>query len=152
MSLDPLTAAFDLGSSLIKRIWPDPEKQAEELTKLTKLKQDDKLAELQAQTSIMLAQINVNAEAAKSDSVFVSGARPFILWVCGAGLGYTILIYPFMTWIWAALKATGHIPLDSIPPPELDSSAITGLVSGLLGLGTMRSVERVKGVQRNTLK
>ena len=57
MSFDPLTAAFEVGKTLIEKIWPDPVKQAQEVRLLQELYQKGDLAGLQAHTSILLAQI-----------------------------------------------------------------------------------------------
>ena len=152
MAIDPVTALFETGKAIIERVWPDKAKQAEELRKLTELKQQGNLEEMQQMVNLMTKQIDVNVEAAKSHSVFVAGARPFIIWVCGFGLAYSSIIYPFLCWIWSILKACGYIPLDAVSPPEIDSSALMSLVTGLLGLGGMRSFEKIKGVSRNTIK
>ena len=145
MALDPITAAFDFGSDLIKRIFPDPEKRAEAIQSLERLKQNGELAKMKMQSDI-------NIQEAKSASVFVSGARPFILWICGAGFGYSVIIYPLLCWGWALLQATGHIPKGIEPPPEIDSGALFTMLSGLLGLGSMRTVEKIKGVARSKVK
>lgn len=152
MAIDPVTVLFEAGKAIIERVWPDQIKQAEELRKLTELKQQGNLKRMQQMVNLMAKQIDVNVEAAKSHNVFVAGARPFILWICGFGLAYSSIIYPFLCWIWSILKACGYIPLDASSPPEIDSSALMSLVIGLLGLGGMRSFEKVKGVARNTIK
>ena len=152
MAVDPITALFETGKAIIERVWPDKVKQAEELRKLTELKQKGNLEELQQMINLMAKQIDANVEAAKSHSVFVAGARPFIIWVCGAGLAYSSLMYPLLCWFWSLLKAFGCIPLDLSPPPEIDGSALTSLVTGLLGLGGLRSFEKIKGVSRSAIK
>jgi len=64
MSFDPLTAALDVGKSLIEKIWPDPVKQSQEIRKLQELHQRGDLAILNAEVQLLLGQINVNkAEA-----------------------------------------------------------------------------------------
>ena len=72
MPFDPVTAALDIGSKIIDKIWPDPAQAAQA-----------KLALLQLQQSGDLAQIAVNSAEAVNPSVFVSGWRPGIGWTCG---------------------------------------------------------------------
>jgi len=136
MSFDPFTAAFDMGKLAIEKIWPDANKRAEELRKLEELKQKGDLAELNAHVQLMLAQINVNAEQAKSNSMFVAGSRPFIIWICGFGLAFQYLVHPLFTWIWAFSDAIGDAP------PAMDLSVMMPLLLGLLGLGSMRSFDK----------
>lgn len=87
---------------------------------------------------ITLAQIKVNEESARHPSLFVAGARPATIWICNLGLLYAFVVYPVMD-IW----------LDM---PLLDVTALLPLLTGLLGLGTMRTVEKVKGVARENLR
>lgn len=145
MSIDPLTAIFELGQTAIKTIWPDANKRAEEMRKLEELRQQGGLAELNAHVQIMLAQINVNAEQAKSKSMFVAGSRPFIIWVCGFGLAFQYLLHPLFIWVWAFGNLTGTAP------PPMDMSVMMPLLLGLLGLGTMRSADKKNGVQTDRI-
>ena len=67
MSLDPLTAAFEVGKLAIEKIWPDETKRAEQLFKLDKLRQEGDLEHLNSQVKLLLGQIEVNkAEASTS--------------------------------------------------------------------------------------
>ena len=66
MSFDPLSAALDVGKSLIEKIWPDPVKQSQEIRKLQELHQKGDLAVLNAEVQLLLGQINVNATEANS--------------------------------------------------------------------------------------
>ena len=146
MSLDPISAAFDLGKSAIERIWPDPSKQAEEMRKLEELKQNGDLAALNGHVKLMLAQISVNAESAKHKSIFVAGARPFIIWVGGFSLAWAGLIHPILTWAWAFAEMSGN------PPPLIESAALGSIVTGLLGVAGMRSYDKGKGTQTDSIK
>jgi hypothetical protein len=80
----------------------------------------------------------VNTEEAKSTNLFVSGWRPSIGWVCSFALAYQYIVRPLLTW---GLMATGH----AIPPmPGLDDN-LWQLLLGMLGLGGLRTVEKLKG-------
>jgi len=145
MAFDPISAAFEMGKSAIERIWPDPTEQARELTKLAELKQRGDLAQLNAHVQLMLAQINVNAVAAKHPSVFVSGARPAAIWVGVFSMAWSGLIHPMLIWVWAFAEMTGK------PPPMIESGILATVVTGLLGVATMRSVDKAKGNSKDSL-
>jgi hypothetical protein len=83
-----------------------------------------------------LAQVELNKIGAAHRSVFVAGARPFILWVCGVGLAFSFLINPILQW------ASGD------PGPELPTDIIMELVLGMLGLAGLRTVEKLTGVAK----
>ncbi len=80
-----------------------------------------------------LAQVELNKVEAGHRSLFVAGWRPFIGWVCGVGLAFMFLINPILQW--ASAK----------PGPELPQDIILELVLALLGLGALRTYEKMKG-------
>tara|TARA_A100001035_G_C27739362_1_gene480749 strand:+ start:941 stop:1342 length:402 start_codon:yes stop_codon:yes gene_type:complete len=92
-----------------------------------------------------IAQIQVNQEQAKHSSLFVSGARPAIMWVCCLGLLWSFFIAPIMNWFL-------FIYDSSIPLPEINTEGLLTLTLSLLGLGGFRSYEKMKGVARGNLK
>jgi hypothetical protein len=145
MSLDPLTAALDVGKSLIEKIWPDPVKQSEEIRKLAELHQKGDLAVLNAEVQLLLGQINVNKAEANHKSIFVAGWRPFVGWVCGFGLLYASVIEPLMRFIATANDYTGTFPV-------LDTTITMQVLLGMLGLGLMRTKEKEKGTHKDSLK
>lgn len=89
------------------------------------------------------AQAEVNLKEAESPSIFVAGWRPFVGWVCGVGCAYAFILQPALN----AISSWGHWPL----PPSLDTSSMLGLLMGLLGLGGMRTLEKVQGVDRQSM-
>lgn len=145
MSFDPLTAALDVGKTLIEKIWPDPQKQAEEKRKLEELHQKGDLAGLQANTQLMLAQIKVNEVSAKHPSIFVSGARPAAIWAGVFSMVWSGIFHPLLTWVWAFAEMTGT------PPPLIESAALGAIVTGLLGIGSMRSYDKNNGNSKDSL-
>jgi len=102
------------------------------------------MAEKHAQ-ELSKGQIEVNKEQAKHPSLFVSGARPAIMWVCCLGLLWQFFVGPVLTW------ATG-IWFPDMVPPQLEVEGLITLVMSLLGLGAMRSFEKSKNVARDNLK
>tara|TARA_Y100000361_G_scaffold109854_1_gene99792 strand:- start:248 stop:646 length:399 start_codon:yes stop_codon:yes gene_type:complete len=92
-----------------------------------------------------LAQIEVNKEQAKNPSLFVSGARPAIMWICALGLFMSFFIMPIAEWA----TAIWH---PEVKLPDLNTSELMTLTLSLLGLGGLRSFEKSKGVARDNLK
>lgn len=86
-----------------------------------------------------MAQIQVNTQEAQSSSLFVSGWRPFVGWVCGFALFYVAMVYPFMQFIASMVGYTGKFP-------DVDTTITMQVLFGLLGLGGMRTYEKSKGV------
>lgn len=142
MALDPITVALDIGSKVIDRLWPDPVQRDAAKLELLRMQQNGELAQMAAETELAKGQLAVNAEEAKSSSVFVSGWRPAVGWVCVVGLLYTFLLRPMLAW--ASGFAATPVPL----PPPLDMGDLLTLLLGMLGLGGLRTAEKIKGVAR----
>ena len=102
------------------------------------------MAEKHAQ-ELSKGHIEVNIEQANNPSLFVSGARPAIMWVCCLGLLWQFFVGPILTW------GTG-IRMPEVVPPQLEVEGLITLVMSLLGLGAMRSFEKSKNVARDNLK
>lgn len=151
MSFDPLSAAFELGKSAIERIWPDPIKRAEEMRKLEEMKQKGDLAKLNAHVQLMLGQLEINKAEAQHKSLFVAGWRPGVGWVGVVAFAYQFVLYPFLLWVWAIAEVLGKIPEGIEPPPVLDAGALFTIVTGMLGIGAMRSHDKRHNVQTDRL-
>jgi len=82
----------------------------------------------------MSAQIEVNKVEAAHKSIFIAGWRPAIGWICGFALLYSTIISPILG-IWVTV-------------PEVDTSLLTTVLMGMLGLGTLRTVEKIQKVSR----
>ena len=93
-----------------------------------------------------MAQAQANTEQAKHPSLFVAGARPAIMWICAAAMGYHFVLQPFL--VFGVLVAGVELPAL----PELDMASLMPVLLGILGLGGMRSYEKVKNVARENLK
>ena len=94
-----------------------------------------------------MAQAQANTEQAKHPSLFVAGARPAIMWICAAAMGYHFILQPFL--VFGVLVAGVQLPAAL---PELDMGQLMPVLLGILGLGGMRSYEKVKGIARDNLK
>ena len=136
-----LSGLFDLGKGLIDRLFPDPAAKAAAQMELLKMQQAGELAQLAAETDLAKLQIQTNIEEAKSTNWWVAGWRPAIGWVCGAGLAYAALVEPFARFaakVWFGY--TGDFPI-------IDTDLTLQILMGMLGLGAMRSVEKIKGAE-----
>jgi hypothetical protein len=132
MALDPLSALLDIGGKVIDRVWPDPEKAAAAKLELFKMQQSGELA-------IIAGQLEINKVEAANPSVFVSGWRPFIGWVCGSGFAIQFVIGPMAEW-GSALYG------NPVKFPQMDVGTMMPLLIGMLGLSGFRSVEKINGV------
>ena len=97
----------------------------------------DKAEKAQLIQEINKAQIEVNKVEANSNSLFVSGWRPFVGWTCGVALCYHFVLQPFLTFV---LYSFGH----QIILPTFDMGTLTTILMGMWGLGGLRSYEKVK--------
>jgi hypothetical protein len=125
MAIDPLTAGLDLAKTVVGTIWPD--KSAAEQ------------AQLAAAVQLVQGQLEINKVEAGNPSLFVAGPRPFIMWVCGFAFAYKFILAPAAAF---TLTALGH----PIVLPVLDFTEMSTVLMGLLGLGGLRTVEKIKGV------
>ena len=88
-----------------------------------------------------LAQLEVNKVEAGHTSMFVSGWRPFVGWVCGVSLLYHFLLSPLMVFIFTIAGV-------EVLLPEFEFSQLSSILMGMLGLGGLRTFEKMKGVNR----
>ena len=95
--------------------------------------------------SLDLAQAQANIEQAKHPSIFVSGARPAIMWVCCFALAWQFIFAPISSWV-----IITWYPMVTLP--MLETGELISLIMALLGLGAARSFEKYKGVARNNMK
>jgi len=98
------------------------------------------LAERQAH-EIALAQIEVNKQDAKGNW-WQAGWRPFIGWICGIAFAYHFVLQPFLVFLILAMAW----PMP--PLPEFEMTALLTVLGGMLGLGTLRTFEKTKGVAK----
>lgn len=141
MSLDPISAGLDLVGKFIDRFVPD-KAEAE------RLKAAAASQEFSGDLQVTLGQIQVNAIEAASPSLFVSGWRPAVGWCGVLAMFYQFIVYPLLTWFWAFGQSKGWVPASLAPPPILESDQLWVVLTGILGLGGMRTFERYQGIQR----
>jgi len=84
------------------------------------------------------AQVELNKVEAASGQLFVAGARPFLLWVCGCGLGIAYVVNPVVA---MAFGQEYQIDIENMPD-------MMDLIYGMLGLAGWRSFDKRNGVAR----
>ena len=134
MGFDPVTSLLDVGKTLIERLIPDPAAKAAATQRLLELQQSGDLA-------VIAAQADINKVEAASPNMFIAGWRPAVGWVCVLGLAITVFS-PLLSWV-AALA--GH----AIMVPAIPMDALMTLLIGMLGLGGMRTVEKLNKAEGN---
>ena len=122
---------FEVGKTLIDRFFPDPEKKREAEAQFMAMA-------MQGELKQVIAQLEINAKEATHPTIWVAGWRPFVGWVGGLGLLYATIGQPVLTWAglikgWPA-------------PPTLDTDLLWVVLSGMLGIGGLRTFEKTKGV------
>lgn len=128
-----LGTVFELGGKIIDRLFPDPEKKAEAELELLKLTQAGDLQQT-------LAQLEINAKEAAHPSIFVAGWRPFVGWTSGIGLVYSTIGHNILEWV----SVVRGWPL----PPAVDTDTLVFVLGALLGVGGLRTIEKVKKVAK----
>jgi len=131
MALDPITAGIDLVTKVIDKIFPD--KTANDAAKAELLKM-----QMQGDLAQLAGQLDINKVEAGSSNLLVSGWRPCSGWICNIGLLYTFLLQPLLAW----LSTIVTIPV----PPAIDTNTLLVLLGSLLGIGSLRTVDKIKGV------
>ncbi len=132
------TALLPLLGTIFDKIIPDPQAAADAKLKVLELAQRGELAVMDAEVKLALGQMAINQAEAGTD-LFRGGWRPATGWACVAGLVYQFLVQPLLPWIVAVCG--GSVP----PLPAIDNDTLMVLLTGMLGLGGLRTFERVKG-------
>lgn len=121
---------------IVDKIIPDPTAKAQLQVELLKLQQSSEFKEIDAQLEMARNQTSINVEEAKNASLFVSGWRPFMGWTCGFIFVSNYIGVPLLAWL---------SPLFDIPaPPRLDIGEVLPVLLGMLGLGALRTQEKIK--------
>ena len=121
---------------LIDRI-PNPNDRA-------KAKEQFEMELMQAVMNASSQQNKINEIEAAHKSVFVAGWRPFIGWICGIGLLWAFVLQPMAAWVFIVFMP------DSPPPPQIPTDGLYQLVLAMLGMGGLRTFEKMRGVSRET--
>ena len=122
--------AIAAGLKVLDKFIPDPAAKAEAEAALR-----DSLQKWDA------AQTEINKVEAANSNVFVSGWRPFIGWTCGAAFAYHFVLQPLLVFVLAAFGVAVTLPVFSM-------ESLMTVLMGLLGLGGLRTYEKLNGVAK----
>jgi len=133
--MNPLLLAplLDVGKTLLDRFIPDPEAKRAAEAEFLKMAMEGELKQV-------IAQLEINAREAAHPSIFVAGWRPFFGWAGGFGFVYATVGQPLLAW-WATIKGWPT-------PPTLNLDLLWAVITGLLGIGGLRTFEKTKGVTK----
>ena len=129
-----LTALVPALGTLVDRLIPD--RAAAE-----RAKADMEAALVKAANDAALAQVEVNKIEAGHGSVFVAGWRPAIGWVCAAALAWAFIVAPIASWGMAVFGLRETLP-------AIGTDNLFELVLAMLGMGGLRTFEKLRGVAR----
>lgn len=131
--MNPLFLAplLDIGKTLLDRFVPDPEAKRQAEAEFLSMA-------MQGELKQVIAQLEINAKEAAHPSMWVAGWRPAVGWVGALGLFYATIGQPVLAWV----SAAKGWPV----PPDLNVDLLWVTLSGMLGIGGLRTYEKAKGV------
>jgi hypothetical protein len=125
---------LDIGKTLIDRFGPeDKSARVQAEAEFLRMAADGELKQI-------IAQLEINAREAVNPSIWVSGWRPYFGWVGGTAFAYVGIIQPLVSWA-AAVRGWPA-------PPDIDTEFLWVVVSGMLGIGGLRTFEKTKNVTK----
>lgn len=140
LDITGIGAIFDFGSKIIDKIFPDKTAADAAKLKMFELQQQGEFKALDQDFQLALEQIKANAVEAANPNMFVSGWRPAVGWVCVSAYAYNYVAMPIIVWAASWMDKTAPAMIT------LDTGELTTLLFGMLGIGTLRTIEKVKNV------
>ena len=128
-----LGTVLDIGKSMLDRFFPNKEERRKAEAVFLKDAMDGELKQV-------IAQLEINAREAAHPSIFVAGWRPFFGWAGGFGFVYATIGQPLLAWL-AAIKGWPT-------PPALNLDLLWVVITGMLGIGGLRTYEKRAGVTK----
>lgn len=90
----------------------------------------------------LLAQLEINKAEAQSGSLFKGGWRPAVGWICAIAFGYHFIVKDLIMFI------CGIAGLEIPDLPEFDMGTLLTVLGGMLGIGSLRTYEKQKGLTK----
>ncbi len=140
----PLLALLPALEKVLDRVIPDKTAAAAAKMELYKMEHEGEFRRAELDLRVSGAQTDINKVEAGSGLFFVAGWRPAVGWVCVATMATNFLAVPLLSWL-------SHV-LGIEPPPSLKLDDLWPVLMGMLGLGAMRTVEKLKGVEAGMTK
>lgn len=128
-----LGSVLEVGRDLIKRFFPDKSEAAKVEAEFLRMAAEGELKQI-------IAQLEINAREAQHPSLWVAGWRPFFGWIGGVAFAYAVIGHNVLTWL-ATAKGWPQ-------PPLMDHDLLWTVVTGMLGIGGLRTLEKTKGVSK----
>lgn len=125
---------LEFGKAILDRF--APEDKAERL----KVEADFLKFAAEGELKQIIAQLEINAKEAAHPSIFVAGWRPFFGWGSGVAFLYATIVQPLLAWL-AVVKGWPS-------PPSLNLDLLWVVITGMLGIGGMRTFEKAKGITK----
>jgi hypothetical protein len=129
----PVLSILEIGAKLLDKVIPDKDARERAQAELIKAAQDQDF-------QLALAQIKVNEEEAKSDSLFKSGWRPSIGWTCSVAFILHFVAFPIINFVIVGLGYKEVVI-------SFDMTTLMTVLGGLLGIGGLRTYEKIKGIK-----
>lgn len=129
----PVLSILEIGAKLLDKVIPDKDAREKAQLELIKASQDQDF-------QLALAQIRVNEEEAKSDNIFKSGWRPSIGWTCSVAFILHFVAFPIINFVIVGLGYKEVVI-------SFDMTTLMTVLGGLLGIGGLRTYEKVKGIK-----
>lgn len=129
----PVLSILEIGAKLLDKVIPDKDAREKAQAELIKAAQDQDF-------QLALAQIRVNEEEAKSENIFKSGWRPSIGWTCSVAFILHFVAFPIINFVIVALGYKEVVI-------SFDMTTLMTVLGGLLGIGGLRTYEKVKGIK-----
>ena len=143
MDLTGIGSLADFAGKILDRLSPDPTVKAQQQLELAKMTQNGELAQLAADTDVIKGQLAINEKESQSPSLLVAGWRPMCGWVGAFALAYASMLEPLGRFVAQVVyHYNGAFPV-------LDTAITMQVLFGILGLGSMRTVEKIKGAEGN---
>jgi len=137
----PLIPIIGLVGTILDKLIPDKDAANKAKAELETLLATQEL-------QVQLAQIQTNMAEAQSPHLWTSGWRPYIGWACGTAFVYAFIVKPmlmFAVFTWGDAETAKQVAAL----PELDLATMMPVLLGMLGLGGLRTWEKVKGAEGN---
>jgi hypothetical protein len=131
----PILDILGVVAKVVDKVVPDPQAKMQLQLELTKIADQESAREHEE----VMGQIQTNTTEASNTNLFVSGWRPFVGWVCGTGVAYSFIVEPFAEFIAKIAGYTGAFPV-------LDMGNLMTLMMGMLGMGYLRTKEKLGGI------
>lgn len=134
-----IASLIPLLGDIFDRVFPDPAAAADAKVKVMEMAQRGELAQLDADVRLATGQLAVNQVEAASSSLFVSGWRPAVGWCCALAFGFKFIGGPL-------LQVLAQFAGYNITLPVFDFTEMSTILIGMLGLGSLRTAEKIKNV------